>query len=137
MSVSGNFCQQCGQETVLHPPSTGEFVHEFIGHYVALEGKLWKTLKLLILRPGKLTLQYLAGRRVRYIQPLRVYLTFSLIFFALFKFMGDIQAHLLRLRALRRVRADAGVCPLPQAAVFPVRPALWRAPVVLYSTVAH
>jgi hypothetical protein len=88
-SVSGNFCHQCGQETVLHPPSTGEFVHEFIGHYVALEGKLWQTLKLLILRPGKLTLEYLAGRRVRYIQPLRVYLTFSLIFFALFKFMGE------------------------------------------------
>lgn len=88
-SVSGNFCHQCGQETVLHPPSMGEFLHEFIGHYVALEGKLWQTLKLLVLRPGQLTLEYMAGRRVRYVQPLRVYLTFSLIFFALFKFMGE------------------------------------------------
>jgi hypothetical protein len=42
--VSGNFCHECGQETVLHPPSTREFLHEFIGHYVALEGKLWKSL---------------------------------------------------------------------------------------------
>lgn len=88
-TMSGNFCHQCGQETVLHPPSISEFFHEFIGHYVALEGKLWKTLKLLILRPGQLTLEYLGGRRVRYVQPLRVYLTFSLIFFALFKFMGE------------------------------------------------
>ena len=88
-AVSGNFCHQCGQETVLHPPSTREFLHEFIGHYVALEGKLWKTMKLLLLRPGQLSLEYMQGRRVRYIQPLRVYLTFSLIFFAVFKFMGE------------------------------------------------
>jgi hypothetical protein len=88
-AVSGHFCHQCGQETVLHRPSTREFLHEFIGHYVALEGKLWQTMKLLLLKPGQLTLEYMRGRRVRYIEPLRVYLTFSLIFFALFKFMGE------------------------------------------------
>lgn len=72
----------------MHPPSTREFLHEFIGHYVALEGKLWKSLWLLLLKPGRLTLEYIHGRRVRYVQPLRIYLTFSLIFFALIKFSG-------------------------------------------------
>jgi hypothetical protein len=86
--VSGNFCHECGQETVLHPPSTREFVHEFIGHYVALEGRLWKSLGLLLFRPGRLTLEYIKGRRVRYVQPLRLYLTFSLIFFAVMKYSG-------------------------------------------------
>jgi len=86
--VSGNFCHDCGQETVLHPPSTREFLHEFIGHYVALEGKLWKSLLLLLFRPGQLTLEYVKGRRVRYVQPLRLYLTFSLIFFAVMKYTG-------------------------------------------------
>jgi hypothetical protein len=88
-AVSGNFCHECGQATVLHPPSTREFLHEFVGHYVALEGKLLQTMKLLLLKPGQLSLEYLLGRRVRYIEPLRVYLTFSLIFFAVFKFMGE------------------------------------------------
>jgi hypothetical protein len=74
---------------VLHPPSTREFLHEFIGHYVALEGKLLQTMKLLLLKPGQLSLEYMRGRRVRYIEPLRVYLTFSLIFFAVMKFMGE------------------------------------------------
>lgn len=87
-AVSGNFCHECGQETVLHPPSTREFLHEFIGHYVALEGKLWKSLLLLLFRPGQLTLEYINGRRVRYVQPLRLYLTFSLIFFAVAKYSG-------------------------------------------------
>jgi hypothetical protein len=42
-----------------------------------------------LLKPGQLSLEYMLGRRVRYIEPLRVYLTFSLIFFAVFKFMGE------------------------------------------------
>jgi hypothetical protein len=86
--IAGNFCHQCSQETTLHPPSTREFLHEFIGHYVALEGKLWKSLWLLMLKPGRLTLEYIQGRRVRYVQPLRLYLTFSLIFFAVLKLSG-------------------------------------------------
>jgi hypothetical protein len=45
--LSGHFCSNCGGEAVLHA-STREFLHEFIGHYVALEGKLWGSLKRLI-----------------------------------------------------------------------------------------
>lgn len=75
----GKFCAACGQETALHPPSAFEFVHEFITHYIALEGKLWRTLGNLFFKPGKLTREYLAGRKRRYVPPLRLYLTFSII----------------------------------------------------------
>ena len=85
-AVSANFCAACGQETTLHVASAREFLHEFIGHYSALEGKLWKTLGLLLFRPGKLTAEYIAGRRARYVQPLRIYLTLSILFFALLKY---------------------------------------------------
>lgn len=87
-ATSGNYCQQCGQATHLHVPSAREFLHEFIAHYVALEGKLWRSLKLLLFKPGFLSREYIEGRRVRYIEPLRLYLTFSIIFFALFKMGG-------------------------------------------------
>ncbi|MGI4720477.1 MAG: DUF3667 domain-containing protein [Janthinobacterium lividum] len=87
-ATSGNYCHQCGQATHLHVPSAREFLHEFIAHYVALEGKLWRSLKLLLFKPGFLSREYIEGRRVRYIEPLRLYLTFSIIFFALFKMSG-------------------------------------------------
>lgn len=93
-AASGNFCPACGQETTLHLPSASEFLHEFVGHYVALEGKLWKTLGLLLFRPGSRTREYIEGRRVRYVQPLRLYLTFSILFFALFKYAGHDLAQL-------------------------------------------
>ena len=79
------FCPECGQETTLHPPTLGEFLHEFVGHYVALEGALWRTLGLLLRHPGRLTREYLDGRRRRYVLPLRLYLTASFLFFLVLK----------------------------------------------------
>ena len=87
-ATSGNYCPQCGQATHLHVPSAREFLHEFVSHYVALEGKLWRSLKMLFFKPGLLSREYIEGRRVCYVEPLRLYLTFSIIFFALFKFSG-------------------------------------------------
>ena len=60
---SAKFCPNCGQDTAPHPPSAWEFLHEFVGHYVALEGRLARTLALLIFRPGELTRRYLGGEK--------------------------------------------------------------------------
>jgi hypothetical protein len=79
------YCHSCGQTTHLEIPTFAEFVHELVGHYVALEGKLATTLRALLFSPGKLTRDYFDGRRQRHIPPLRLYLTFSLIFFVVFK----------------------------------------------------
>jgi len=82
---AANFCPHCGQDTVLHPPTLWEFVHEFITHYVALEGALWRSLGALLLRPGKLTREYFHGRRKHYVLPLRLYLSASFVFFLVVK----------------------------------------------------
>ncbi len=73
------FCPACGQETNVKPPTLREFAQQFGGAYLSTEGALWRTLKLLVLRPGELTRQYLAGRRKHYVLPLRLYLTVSLL----------------------------------------------------------
>ena len=74
-------CGHCGQETDLHPPSVREMVTEYLGHYVALDGPLWRTLWALVCMPGHLTNAYFHGRRRRYVLPLRVYLSASFLFF--------------------------------------------------------
>ena len=85
LSAGDRFCSACGQPTRIHPPTLWEFVHEWLQHYVALEGKLWKSLWALMARPGFLTLEYLAGRRQRYVQPLRLLLTLGVLFFLFLK----------------------------------------------------
>lgn len=80
--LTGAYCSACGQEARIETPTVGEFVREFVQDQMALEGKLWRTLKLLITQPGGLTLDYIAGRRQCYIRPLRLYLAASVVFFA-------------------------------------------------------
>jgi hypothetical protein len=73
------FCPACGQETNVKPPTLGEFVQQFGGAYFSTEGALWRTLKLLVARPGELTRRYLDGQRKHYVLPLRLYLTISVL----------------------------------------------------------
>lgn len=84
------FCAECGQETQIAPPTLRELAQQFGGAYVSTEGALWRTLKLLLMRPGELTAQYLAGRRKHYVQPLRLYLSVSLLALVLTRLVGGV-----------------------------------------------
>lgn len=83
------YCPHCGQETHLRPPRLGEFLQQFGGAYLATEGALWRTLRLLLLEPGELTRRYLAGRRKHYVLPLRLYLTISVIVLLALRLLAD------------------------------------------------
>jgi len=73
------YCPACGQETLIKPPTLLEFAQQFGGSYIAAEGALWRSLRLLLFKPGEITREYLAGRRRRYVLPLRLYLTISVL----------------------------------------------------------
>lgn len=81
--LHGKFCHSCGQKATSASVNVHHFVHEATHEFLHLDGKILRTLKLLVTKPGQLTVEFLEGRRARYISPLRVYLTFSLIFFTL------------------------------------------------------
>ena len=71
------------------PPTLREFAQQFGGAYLSTEGALWRTLKLLLLKPGELTVRYLAGRRKHYVLPLRLYLTISVLVLLLLRVLGS------------------------------------------------
>jgi hypothetical protein len=56
---------------------------EWFSSYFNLEQKLWVTLRVLVTKPGELSLEYFRGRRTRYFPPLKLYLTMSVLFFSL------------------------------------------------------
>ena len=81
--IAGHYCANCGQETRITLPTFNTFMREAAGRYVALDGRAWRTLWGLVARPGFLTLEYLQGRRRRYIRPARLFLVLYLLLFAL------------------------------------------------------
>jgi hypothetical protein len=81
--MDARFCPACGQAAIDPDPTLREFVHELAAEVLHWDGKLISTFRLLLAKPGELTREHLAGRRVSYISPLRLYLTCSVLFFFL------------------------------------------------------
>lgn len=77
----GPFCAQCGQRDVPPYPSVGELVTDAFWELSGWDGRFAATVKALVRFPGRLTHEFLEGRRARYISPLRLYLFASLMYF--------------------------------------------------------
>ncbi|HEX5786731.1 MAG TPA: DUF3667 domain-containing protein [Woeseiaceae bacterium] len=79
----GQYCGQCGQRSTTRLISLWELVRDAFGDLFELDSRLWRTLLPLLGRPGRLTREYLEGRRARYMPPFRMYLVLSLLFFVI------------------------------------------------------
>lgn len=78
---AGHYCPHCGQEARIRTPTARKFLNDLAEKYFAIEGRLPLSLKMLFLRPGQMSVDYLEGRRQRYLSPLRLYLAASVLFF--------------------------------------------------------
>lgn len=79
--LSGRYCANCGQAADVHLPSTGEMIHEALEGLTHSDSRIWRTLTWLWFRPGKLTQEFIVGRRVSSLPPFRLYLIISIVFF--------------------------------------------------------
>ena len=88
--IAGRYCQQCGQENIVPKQSFwGLFTH-FVYDIFHFDGKFFHTLKYLLFRPGHVPKEYIAGKRMSYLDPIRMYLFTSAVFFLIFfTFMSD------------------------------------------------
>ena len=79
--MGGPFCAQCGQAAVDYRRSFRHIIVDVLDSFLNWDSKFFATIGWLIARPWHLTNQFLAGRRVRYVHPLRLYLLVSILFF--------------------------------------------------------
>lgn len=88
-AMQGEFCHECGQSihSVLKPMH--HMVEETIETVLHIDGRIVHTLPPLLLKPGFLTLEYFAGRRVRYIAPFRLMFVLCLLSFFVFHLAID------------------------------------------------
>lgn len=103
-----NYCPHCGQETGRESPTVADFLRVHFIRYATREGVFWKTFSKLFFAPGALTVEYRAGRRARYLRPLQLYLTASVIVFATAQFFGlSLELRLLGDSGIHVVRASS------------------------------
>lgn len=79
--LRGRFCHACGQAAERPTTTVRGFVRQGAADLTSLDSRILRTLGLLLARPGRLTREYLDGRRIRYTQPLQLYLGAAAAFF--------------------------------------------------------
>ncbi len=80
-ALGGQYCGNCGQRAASRLISIWELLRDAFGDLLELDSRLWRTLIPLMTRPGKLTRDYLEGRRARFMPPFRMYIVLSIVFF--------------------------------------------------------
>lgn len=81
-NVTGPYCQDCGQRHDSHLHPFRQLARELMSTVFNLDGRFYATVARLC-RPGRLTIAYFNGQRARYVAPFRLYLSFSIVYFAL------------------------------------------------------
>ncbi|KCZ48003.1 MULTISPECIES: DUF3667 domain-containing protein [unclassified Hyphomonas] len=79
--VDARYCSRCGQlASNFHRPFFS-LVMSSLADTFALDSRLWRSVPLLLFRPGRMTRNYLDGKRARYVPPFRLFLLASVLFF--------------------------------------------------------
>lgn len=79
--VGGEYCSACGQHEGRADRRFLDLAEDLTGDVFDLDSRFWRTLFALLFRPGYLSAEFIAGRRARYLPPLRLYLVISFILF--------------------------------------------------------
>ncbi len=85
--LGGEYCASCGQPAHFHR-SLGHMFEEMLHGVAHFDTRAWRTLPMLVLKPGKLTRDYVFGRRARYISPLALFLFLVFTMYIVFTAMG-------------------------------------------------
>ncbi|HZH69230.1 MAG TPA: DUF3667 domain-containing protein [Flavobacteriaceae bacterium] len=93
LDKSDVFCPHCSQLNSNKKLHFSDLFNEFFASIFAYDSRLVKTLKIIMFRPGIITKQYVAGKRMTYANPFRFYLSVSIIFFLLLGLISKIEEY--------------------------------------------
>jgi Protein of unknown function (DUF3667) len=82
-TLQGKFCHVCGQENLQIKESFGHMMEHAISDYFHFDHQFFSTLKPLAFKPGFLTNEYMAGKRMSYLHPVKMYIFISVVYFLL------------------------------------------------------
>lgn len=86
----GNFCAHCGQSDRDYARALLSVAGEFVRETFELDSRLFRTLGLLMFRPGRLTMEFSRNRRAGFVSPVRLYIFASFVFFLLLSLVGNL-----------------------------------------------
>ena len=97
-TVTGKYCHVCGQENTEPKETVWQLVSHFFSDITHFDGKVFTSMKDLVLKPGFLSREYMRGKRASYLNPVRMYLFTSFVFFLIFFSLYKVDENSLNIK---------------------------------------
>lgn len=104
LASDDNFCSYCGQKNV-EKLSFGSFLGQLVSGFFNYDSRFWTTFIPLLLKPGKVSKDFIEGKRKRYVNPFQMYLHVSILFFLIYGWTSNVDD----LNFTPNIKADKGV----------------------------
>lgn len=128
--LEGRWCSECGQKDSDYRRPYWTFLEDLTDNLFTRDSRVWRTLGYLLFLPGAMTRDYIQGKRIRYLPPIRLFLisiimfflTISLLDVAVFKLVGTPVTYDERVAALKQEISDAeaAIAALDETEVFDI-----------------
>lgn len=89
LDISDKYCPNCSQANTTKKLTLSDFFDEFFASIISYDSRLLRTLSSLLFYPGKITKEYIAGKKISYTNPFRFLLSVSIIYFILLSYQSD------------------------------------------------
>src|SRR4051812_32035337 len=108
-ALTGNYCAECGQHAIDYRRSLVRVLIDAADSFLNWDTKFLQSVGILLVKPWRLTNDFNAGRRVRYVHPLRLYLLASIAFFLIVKLIRVDENSVVQLTANDRTEITAAL----------------------------
>lgn len=93
ISDDANFCSKCGQVNDTNRLSVKQYFSEYLSGFFNFDNRFLKTVIPLIFRPGRVTKEYIEGKRIKYVNPFQLYLHITILFFLVLGIFSTIDKY--------------------------------------------
>lgn len=76
-----NYCSYCSQKNTTKKLNIGTFINNIFSGFLSYDSRFWTTFIQLLIKPGKVSKDFIIGKRVRFVNPFKLYLNVSILFF--------------------------------------------------------
>jgi len=108
----GRFCPACGQQNIEPKQSVWHLINHFFSDITHFDGKFFVTVKDLFVKPGFLSREYMIGRRMSYLDPIRMYIFTSAIFFLIFFSLVNVKKMRFGEDNRSEIKTDSGLAEI-------------------------
>lgn len=113
MPLLGQYCHHCGQKGGTAKLTLGQWFMLFWDNLVSIDGKVLKTIVPLLFMPGRVSCDYIEGRRARYVDPVRLFLVSSFLLFLVVEY--SIEPVIIKGNEIsRQVTEGSNIQAMPQ-----------------------